>query len=83
VLIDCHDATHYAHTHQCDDCRHASTLVVLWHSQEQSDVRCGRCRQGERLHKPKTVTQMWREHPDSVPVATANRLEDKYGRRGR
>ncbi|MFH0900698.1 MAG: hypothetical protein V2A73_08730 [Pseudomonadota bacterium] len=77
MLIDSHESAHFVHTNQCDDCKHTSTLVARYHSQEQDDVRCGRCG-GEHFHNPPSITSLWWKRPDSVPVATANRLADKH-----
>ncbi len=78
MLIGSHESAHFVHTNQCDDCKYTSTLVARYHSHEQDDVRCGRCGQGERLSKPPSITSLWWKRPDSVPVATANRLADKH-----
>jgi len=46
------------------------------------EMVCGIC-YGTNLVRRKTVTQIWRENPGAVDIATANRLADKYGEVGK
>ena len=67
-------------THRCPKCKHRSALVTRWNAAAESyEVACGVCGEDQRFERQKSVTQMWRENPDSVPVHTAAKLEEKYG----
>ncbi len=69
-------------SHQCADCKRDALLVTRWSPAEGSyEVYCPRCGNGERFLTPKSLTQQWREDPDSVPPHIANKLESKYGGR--
>lgn len=80
MLTDYHTARTLETSHRCPTCRNSARLVCRWNGPANSyEVVCGRCGQGERFEARKSLTQQWRDDPESVPVHVANRLELKYG----
>lgn len=79
MLTDRDTAYRLEQSHQCADCGPRYALVTRWNGSRNSlEVVCGQCH-GERFARRKSVTQQWRDDPDSVPVHVANRLADKHG----
>lgn len=65
-------------TYQCHDCGWSSVLVTHWNAAEGSyEILCGTCQRND-LEPRKSLTQLWREDPGSVPIHIANRFADKY-----
>ncbi len=80
MIADRRTAGHYAETHLCPNCGQSAALVVRWSaSAGQYEVYCPRCKATDGFASPKSLTAMWRENPESVPVTVANRLQTKYG----
>ncbi len=71
-------AQQLAGSHDCPDCRHRSVLVVRWF-QGAYQAWCPRCRRSDGFLRRKSLTQQWKENPESVPLYTANALERKFG----
>ena len=81
LFTDRRDAERYANGHRCEGCGFASHLVVRWsHGGQRWEVYCPPCGNGQRFLRNKSVSELWREHPDAVDIATANKLEAKYRR---
>ncbi len=78
MIFDYETAQKMAKTHECSTCGYKSSLVVRFY-QGQFDLYCPICKNGEHFAKKKSITQMWREDPGSVPLTIANKLEKKYG----
>lgn len=68
----------YALRAECANCRDKSQLVLRWF-QGKYEVWCPVCLNRADFRERKSLTQMWREDPGSVPITVANRLRDKHG----
>lgn len=71
----------FARAHRCAHCRDASRLEVRVNrdTPRLGEVWCPRCRSTSGfIGRGKSLTQQWWENPDSLPIATANRLADKH-----
>ncbi len=79
MIGDRRTAAHYAETHLCPNCGQKSALVVRWSMEAINyEVYCGICKATDGFIKPKSLTAMWRENPESVPVTVANRMANKH-----
>ncbi len=80
LVSDLRTGQRRANSYYCADCGPRAILVVRWNAVENShEIVCGKCRQGEHFERRKSLTQIWRENPDAVPITMANKLERKYG----
>ncbi len=80
MLLPFAEAERLTKTHHCARCGHRALLVArAVPGRPELDVVCGGCNSDEHLTRSKSLTQIWRENPDAVPVHTANKLEAKYG----
>lgn len=78
LLFD--DAQQLVKTHHCRQCGHKAMLVArAVPGDNRLNVVCGGCGSDEHLERDKSLTQRWRESPESVPIHTANKLAEKYG----
>ncbi|RJQ44387.1 MAG: hypothetical protein C4534_06565 [Gaiellales bacterium] len=63
---------------ECKSCEDKSRLDVRF-LKGSFDLWCPLCGNNTEFREQKSLTQMWRENPDSVPLTVANKLEKKYG----
>ena len=81
MLTDRQTADYLTKTHRCPTCQFRSQLIAAWHGATgQYNVRCGVCGQSDDFEPIPSLTQMWRNNPDSVPITIANRLAKRHGR---
>lgn len=79
--MDLRTAERYARGHRCPDCWPKSLLIAFWDSRANTHaIRCGGCGTTDMglFEKIKSLTAIWRENPDSLPIPMANRFADKY-----
>jgi len=69
-----------AKRYQCAKCCDRSRLAVRWY-QGEYDLYCGVCGNRTDFREVQTLTQAWRQDPDSIPYFIAAIFERKYGGR--
>lgn len=73
-------ACYLERSHYCPDCKDRARIVVRRNFETRRDEAvCGGCGRRECFVKRKSITQVWRENPEAVPVEIANTLARKYG----
>ncbi len=65
-------------THDCPDCPR-NVLVNRWNRELQHyEAACPNCGRTDGFRRRKSLTAVWRENPDSVPIEVANKMADKH-----
>ncbi len=79
MLGERRDLERFVQTHTCLCCGPEALLVVRWNGKENNhQVYCPKCGNTEHFAKPRSLTQMWKDDPGSVPITVANRMAHKH-----
>jgi predicted RNA-binding Zn-ribbon protein involved in translation (DUF1610 family) len=73
-------ATRFIGRHYCPDCGPRQLLARNNSTTPRGNtIRCPKCGREDGFVREQTLTERWKQNPDSVPVTIASKLETKYG----